>query len=258
MINKSKNPYLSVVIPAYNEEENIKGGVLKEVYKYLSKQKYTWEVIVSDDGSTDNSRKLAEKQVRDLNNFKLLENPHGGKPAALLHGIKSAKGEFILFTDMDQSTPIDQLGKLLPFLKKNYEAVIGSRGLQRKNFPLYRRLGAIAFISIRKSLVLSEINDTQCGFKLFKTSLLKKVFPKLEFFKVKQRVKGWKVTSYDVELLHILKKKGARIKEIRVTWNDRDESGSKGGNLQRYIRESWEMFSQILRVKLNEIKGLYD
>ena len=110
-------PYLSVVIPSYNEEENIKSGVLEEIYKYLSKQKYTWEVLVSDDGSTDNSRSVAKDRVVKLKGFRVLENPHGGKPSTLRYGVAASGGKYILFTDMDQSTPINQLAKLMPFTK---------------------------------------------------------------------------------------------------------------------------------------------
>lgn len=250
--------YLSVVIPCYNEEENIKGGSLEAVYEYLKKQKYSWEVIVSDDGSTDKSKGLVSEKIEGWYNFRLLENPHGGKPSALLYGIKKAKGKYILFTDMDQSTPIDQVEKLIPFAKKGYEVVIGSRGLQRKNFPFYRRLGAIVFMGIRKLMILSEINDTQCGFKLFEAKKLKIAFPKLEYFKKDKDVKGWTVTSYDVELLHILQKAGCNIKEVRVKWDDQDVSASKGGMLGRYFNESKEMIMQILRVKVNDLRGLYD
>ncbi len=248
--------YLSVIIPCYNEEENLKRGVLEQVHKYLSKQKFNWEVIISDDGSTDNSIKIVEQDIKKLKNFKLLKNNHGGKPSALLSGLRKTSGEWILFTDMDQSTPIQELDKLLPFTK-DYCSIIGSRGLNRKNFSLYRKLGSVAFLTFRRLLILPEIKDTQCGFKLFKKEYLAVSFPQLEFFKVKQRTTGWKVTSYDVELLHILKKNGCNIKEIEVTWHDNDISQNKGGGLNRYLRESQEMLMQILRVKMNDMKGLY-
>lgn len=252
-----KETYLSVVIPCYNEEENIKRGVLQSVYNYLSNRSFKWEVLISDDGSTDASHELVKKQIEKFNNFHLIENQHGGKPSALWGGIKRSVGKYILFTDMDQSTPIQELNKLLPFLKKDIAAVIGSRGLARKNFPIYRRLGAIVFIAFRKLLILPEINDTQCGFKLFKKNALVKVFPKLEFFRKSQSVTGWKVTSFDVELLYLLSKLGNEIEEVPVVWEDTDVSVSKGGGLGRYIKESKEMLLQILRVKLNDLRGLY-
>ena len=253
-----KEIFLSVIIPCYNEEENLKKGVLKNVYKYLSERKYTWEVIISDDGSTDNSRQLIKEEIKKLRNIFLLENPHGGKPSALLYGIRKAKGKYVLFADMDQSTPIMELSKLIPFVNGGAGAVIGSRGLARKNFPFYRRIGAIVFITFRKILILPEINDTQCGFKLFKRDILLKTFPKLEFFRKNEKVKGWKVTSFDVELLHLVSKMGYVIEEVPVFWDNSDESTSKGGGLNRYIKESKEMLFQIIRVKLNDIKGTYD
>jgi dolichyl-phosphate beta-glucosyltransferase len=248
--------YLSVIIPCYNEEANLKRGVVKEVYRYLKSKDFGWEVIISDDGSTDKSREMVRKSIEGWDNFRLLDNPHGGKPSTLAYGIEAAIGKYVLFTDMDQSTPISELTKLLPHAEK-YEVVIGSRGIARKKFPFYRRIGSVVFMSIRRILILPEITDTQCGFKLFRRDYLKRAFPQLEFFKNKEEVKGWKVTSFDVELLHILKKMGARIKEVLVAWNDKDVSRGKGGGLARYLRESQEMFGQILRVKFNEMKGFY-
>ena len=249
--------FLSVIIPCYNEEENLKRNVLSEVHDFLKNKVFSWEVIISDDGSTDGSKDLIKSQIKGWKNFRLLENPHGGKPSALWFGIKSAKGEYVLFSDMDQSTPIDQLGKLLPFLAKNIGAVIGSRGLLRKNFPLYRRIGSIVFMAVRKLFILPEIDDTQCGFKLFRKEVALRSFPKLEFFRKEKRVKGWTVTGGDVELLPIIKKIDLRIEEVPVQWKDIDVSKSKGGVFGRYARESKEMLTQILRVKLNDLKGLY-
>ena len=258
MNNKKNNIFLSIIMPCYNETANLQRGVLKEVLGYLKIKNWTWEVIVSDDGSSDESREIVRQQLKNLPGFRLLENPHGGKPSALNYGIKSAKGEYILFTDMDQSTPIAELDKLLPFIKQGFSAVIGSRGLGRKDFPIYRKIGAYIFSSFRRFLILPHIIDTQCGFKLFESNLLKNVFPKLEFFKKKEEVKGWKVTSFDVELCHLIEKKGGKIKEVLVDWKDRDSSKNKGGILSKYIKESREMLMQILRVKLNDLRGLYD
>ena len=112
-------------------------------------------------------------------------------------------------------------------------------------------------MSFRKSLLLSELNDTQCGFKLFEAKMLKTAFPRLEFFKNKIDVKGWRVTSYDVELLHIIKRLGGKIKEVRVLWNDEDLSTAKGGAINKYIKESKSMLVQIIKVKINDLKGEY-
>lgn len=249
---------LTVIIPSYNEEENVKMGVLKHVYDFLKGEDLTWEVLVSDDGSTDGSCEIIKGQIKNWDNFRILENLHGGKPSALLHGIREAKGDYVLFSDMDQSTPITELNKILPFVGPGVGAVIGSRGLTRKNFPVYRRVGAIVFATFRKLFILPEINDTQCGFKLFSRDVAAKAFPRLQFFRDKRVARGWVVTSFDVELLHIIKKMGYTIEEVPVLWQDADKSVSKGGSLGRYFKESKEMLIQILRVKWNDMRGFYD
>jgi len=254
---RGNNIFLSVVVPCYNEAENIERGVLEKVYSYFKDKDYSWEVLISDDGSSDKSTSLVENRIKSLEGFYLIKNPHGGKPSALLGGVKAAKGKYVLFTDMDQSTPISELDKLLPYTKDNVEAVIGSRGVVRKDFPLYRKLGAVVFMIVRRALILPELVDTQCGFKLFRSDILKKVFPRLEFFKKEEKRVGWIVTSYDVELLHLIKKAGGRIVEVPVLWKDEDRSKTKGSSLKRYFKESKDMFFQILRVKLNDWRGMY-
>ncbi|MGB9637473.1 MAG: glycosyltransferase [Microgenomates group bacterium] len=245
--------FLSVVIPCYNESENLKRGVLEEVYDFLKKQDFSWEVIISDDGSTDDSREIIREQIKDKKNFRLIENPHGGKPSAVWNGIKNSQGEHVLFTDMDQSTPLREVLKLIPYFG-GYEVVIGSRGMERENFSILRKIGSNVFRLLRKFLLLRNIKDTQCGFKAFRTDVAKKIFPMLQFFKTEKAVKGWKVTSFDVELLFIAEKFGYKIKEVPVEWRDRDVST---GKKKSYIKESWDMLKQIFRVKLNDLKGLY-
>lgn len=253
-----RRPYLSVIIPCYNEEGNLKKGVLSEVEKFLKTKDFSWEVIISDDGSTDQSKKIVKEKIKKLEGFSLLENPHGGKPTSLFYGLKRARGEIVLFTDMDQSTPISELDKLLPYFKKGYSVVIGSRGMVRKKFPLYRKLGSVLFRFFRQLFVLRKIADTQCGFKAFKREPLKEVFPKLSFFRQNEEVAGWRVTSYDVELLFILFKKGYKIAEVPVSWQDRDVSSRKASGPAKYLQESKEMFFEVLRVKLNDLRGEYD
>jgi len=254
MNKKEAAIFLSVVIPCYNEEANLKRGVLREVNDYLQKQKYSWEVIISDDGSTDKSKDLAEKFAKAHRGFRLLKNQHGGKPYAVWQGIKKAQGEIVLFTDMDQSTPIKELAKLIPFFDK-YEIVIGSRGLERENFSLIRKVGSSVFRNFRKIILLRDIDDTQCGFKVFRKDIAEKLFPRLQFFKESEKVKGWKVTSFDVELLFLAEKSGYKIKEVPVEWFDRDVSKGKE---RSYSKESVEMLEQIIRVKINDIKGRYN
>src|SRR4030042_2664558 len=164
-------PFLSVIIPCYNEEKNLKRGALDEVEVYLKKQKFESEVIIADDGSSDNSREFIKKYLQAHSRFELLENKHVGKPLTIRSGIKKANGEIILFTDMDQSTPINEFDKFLPFFKKGFEVVIGSRGQKRGGASLLRLIGANVFRLIRQTLLLKNIVDTQCGFKAFKNKI---------------------------------------------------------------------------------------
>ncbi len=254
------NPYLSVIIPCYNEQKNLERGVLEEVYRYLAGRDYPWEVIVVNDASTDDSRRLIADFAQDKSEISLVDIPHGGKPAAVWAGIQQARGEIILFTDMDQSTPLEELEKLLPWYEKGCDVVIGSRGLEREGFSPLRRLGSVVFRSLRRACLLPRISDTQCGFKSCRREAALAVFPRLEFLKQSDRPRGWKVSAYDVELLHLMDKAGYELKEVEVRWLNRDESDTKDqtGALGRYLRESIEMMREVLRVRLNEFKGLYD
>lgn len=253
----SKRIYLSVIIPCYNEAANLKKGALVEVAKFLEKQSFTYEVIISDDGSIDESCLLAEKFVKENRYFRLLKNKHGGKPWAVWKGIEAASGKLVLFTDMDQSTPIIELNKLAPYFDQGFDIVIGSRGLKREGFPLIRQIASSVFRFLRGFVLLPGITDTQCGFKMFKTKAVKEIFPRLQFFKdFGKEVKGWRVSAFDVELLYLAKKRGYKIKEVVVNWKDRDLAVK--GKKKKFVNESWEMAKEILRVKLNDLKGKYD
>lgn len=255
------HPYLSVVIPCYNEEKNLENRVLDEVAEYLAAQNFTWEVIIVNDESTDNSRALVQEFAQTHPRFALFDIPHGGKPAAVWAGIQHARGDVVLLTDMDQSTPIRELGKLLPWYERGYDTVIGSRGSAREGFSIVRKVGSLVFRKVRGWLILRDIGDTQCGFKLFRRSVLLALFPRLEFFHRGRRTVGWQVTAYDVELLYLINKAGYRIKEVTVEWYNRDQSDTKShvkGELPRYARESVEMAQEILRVKMNQWRGMYE
>lgn len=249
---------LSIVIPCYNEENNLKKGVLTEVYQFLKKQNFNWEVIVCNDESTDNSLKLVKEFVTDHKGFKVLDLPHGGKPSAVWGGIKEAKFDLVLFTDMDQSTPLKESLKILPYFNQGYDVVIGSRGAVRQGATFIRKLMAKVFLSVRRLFILPNIIDTQCGFKAFKTDLAKKIFPNLQFFKDKSDKKGWRVSAFDVELLFMAQKWGYKIKEVPVDWQDEDLSTTKGNDSLRFKKESKQMIQEIIRVKRNDLNGLYD
>lgn len=248
---------LSIVIPCYNEENNLKRGVLEEVDTFLKTQSFPWEVLVCNDQSSDNSLQYLQSFSKNHSGFRVLDLPHGGKPSAVWGGIKEAKYDTVLFTDMDQSTPLKEVLKLLPYFP-DYDVVIGSRGIQREGNSLLRRIGGPVFLFFRRFILLHDIIDTQCGFKMFKTSVAKKLFPNLQFFKDKSDKKGWRVSAFDVELLYMAQKFGYKIKEIVVDWRNEDTSITKGDAEARYKKESIAMLKEIYRVKLNDLKGVYE
>ncbi len=251
--------YLSVIIPSYNEAENIRRGVLAEVRDFLKKQDFSWEVIVSDDGSPDKeSRKLAQDFCKANPGFRFLDNEHAGKPFAVWSGIQEARGEIVLFTDMDQSTPLTEIKKLLPYFHEGYDIVIGSRGLERKKSSLFRRLASMIFREFRRSVLLTEIIDTQAGFKAFRSEVAREIFPLLAIMRApREKTVGWKVTSFDVELLVAGEMRGYKIVEVPVSWEDRDVSRGKSRSTIKFIDESLEMVNEVIRVKFNQLRGFY-
>ena len=249
---------ISIIIPCYNEENNLKNGVLDEVYSFLKTQEFNWEVIICNDESTDNSFKLVKEFSSKHTGFRVLNLPHGGKPSAVWGGIKEAKYPLILFTDMDQSTPLKEINKLLPFFDKGFDIVIGSRGVSREGNSLIRKIMARGFLFGRRLVLLPKIIDTQCGFKAFKTDVAKKIFPNLQFFKDKSNKKGWRVSAFDVELLFMAQKWGYKIKEVEVDWKNEDLSTTKGDDSTRFQKESKQMLQEIVRVIKNNLQGVYD
>lgn len=248
-------PLVSVLIPNYNEIENVKRGVLSDILTYLKKQSYSSEIIVSDDGSTDSSILLIKEFAAKHKELKIIYNQHAGKPYALRSGIKQAKGRYVLLTDMDQSTPISELAKLLPWTDKGFSVVIGGRGAKRTDATLFRQLASIIFLLVRRLILLPEIQDTQCGFKLIETKLAQEIFLRMRLFGRVNNAVGWRVTAYDVELLHVAKKLGAKIKEVRVVWKNEDTTLGKSRN---FVKESLEMLLEIMRVRLNDMLGKYE
>ncbi len=249
----SKEVFLSVVIPQYNELSNLKKGLLYGAFDYLKTLDFEYEVLIVDDGSTDGSLEYLENNYKDIPFLKVIKAKHGGKPVAIYEGIKQSSGKYILFTDMDQSTPLPELEKLLPFIPK-YRAVIGSRGNKRISATMSRKIAGKVFSNFRKLFLLRNIDDTQCGFKLFEYSIVKKVFPKLHILGNKS-IKGWSVSAFDVELLYLIERYGYKIKEVKVKWQDQDISNTKN---RKFIHESLDMIKQILMVVFRKISGRYD
>lgn len=246
--------FLSVVVPSYNEMANLQKGVLDKISHFLSKQKFSYEVLIVDDGSDDGSTEFAEKFVKDEPHFKLLKNSHLGKAGAVTSGMLASKGEWRLFTDMDQATPIEELSKFLPFTNKSFDVIIGSRSSQRKNSPWTRIIMSNGVIILRKLLVgMFDIKDTQCGFKMFSEKSTKILFGKLsKLHHGFSKIKGSNVTAgFDIELLYLAKKNEFKIKEVPVEWLYVETRRVNP------IGDSIEGVLELLRIMFNRVSGVY-
>ncbi len=242
---------ISIVIPAYNEEENIKGDALKAVSDYLSKRKYSWEVLIVDDASKDETVKLAAAFAKNHPGFRVLKEPHRGKGGTVIAGVLAAKGEIVLFTDMDQATPINQIDKLIPKFKEGYDVVIGSRA-GRKGAPILRKAMASGFTFLRIMILRLPYKDTQCGFKAIKKDAARKIFRKMKVFSEKAKVEGAAVTAgFDLELLYIARKLGLRVAEVPVVWHH------KGTERVSAIKDSWQGLRDMILVRTNALLGKY-
>jgi dolichyl-phosphate beta-glucosyltransferase len=243
---------LSIVIPAYNEAKNLKKGVLAAVHQYLKDQKYSYEVIIVDDGSSDNTRDLIKEQIKDYKSFRLIENKHSGKALTVITGLLEAKGEVALFTDMDQATPISELEKILPKFEENFDIVIGSRH-GRKGAPFMRKLAAWGFVVMRKIFLGLPFEDTQCGFKAFNQRSRNEIFPIIkDEWGVVHTGGGAVNAGFDVEVLYIAKKKNFEIAEIPVLWNYVDTERVQ------VIKDALAAIYDMLRIRVNDFKHKYD
>lgn len=229
---------LSIVIPAYNEEKRL-ANTLTSINSYLTSQRYDFEVIVVDDGSKDKTKQVALEHVLYRNGkLKLIENGvNRGKGYSVKRGILEARGENILFTDSDLSTPIEEIRKLLSFLNSGYDIVIGSRAVFGADIkihqPFYRECMGKIFNFLVQFFVLKGIRDTQCGFKLFKAAVVKDIAKEL-------KIDGF---AFDVEMLYLAQKKCYKSKEVPIIWNNSFESKVNAS------RHSFDMFKAILTIK---------
>lgn len=245
-------PKLSVIIPAYNEEENLKNGVLNDVDSYLDKQAYTYEVLIVDDGSKDKSVELIEQFISSKKNYRLIRNNHGGKAIAVMTGMLESRGRIALFTDMDQATPLAEIEKLLKEFGNGYDIVIGSR-TGRKGAPAIRKLMAWGFALLRTLLLGLPFKDTQCGFKAFNRQAIEMVFQPLLKRWHKHRLNGAAVNAgFDVETLFLAKKMDLKIAEVGVEWH------YVGTERVQAIRDSLDALQDMLKIRINDLTGSYN
>jgi len=244
------NEKLTIVIPAFNEAKKIEDTV-NEVTGYLNEKGHSYELIIVDDGSEDDTLDII-KRYKTLNSngsIKILENnPNRGKGCAVRKGITEATGEYILFMDADNSTRIFELEKMLPCFEDGYDVIIGSRRL--KNIPddivisqpSYRHILGEIYIYISRLFFKISVRDYNCGFKIFKSDVAKKIFSK-------QRMDDW---SFDLEILFLVEKYNFRIKELPVNWKH-----CKGSKV-RPILDGIKSFVSLFKIKANDISGEYD
>lgn len=227
-------PYLSIIIPAYNEADRIEASLQKAV-DYLGQKDYEYEIIVADDGSTDNTVAIASKFGDKVKAYALPKNT--GKGAAVRMGMLKANGDIRIFTDADFSTPIYEIEKIIYSLKNNFDIVIGSRaldyGMVKEHQPFYREFMGKMFNKFVQFFVIKGIKDTQCGFKGFTEAAAINIFGKA-------KIDGF---SFDVEALYLANKAGYRIDEVPVEWYNDDRSKVNP------ITDSISMLIEIMRIK---------
>lgn len=243
---------LSVIIPAYNEEENLKNGVLLQVEDYLKTTNYTYEVLIVDDGSSDKTVELVEQTIKNKENFSLIKNKHQGKATTVMTGLLESTGEIAIFTDMDQATPISEIEKFLPKFNEGYDIVIGSRS-GRKGAPLIRKLLAWGFAVLRGIILGLPFKDTQCGFKAFNRRSVETIFPKIKDEWGILHTKGGAVNAgFDVEVLYLAKKYSFKIAEVPVEWNYVDTERVQ------VVKDALAAIYDMLRIRVSDLRGKYN
>ena len=237
--------YLSIIIPAYNEEKRIQNTLLK-VRDFLVQQNYEYEIIVVNDGSTDKTLDIVNQLKSKINSLILIDHKENkGKGFAVRGGMLQAKGDYKLFMDADGSSPIEEVEKFFPYLKQGNDVVIGSRAIKGANITLaqnlQRKFLGFAFRMMTKILAgLWGFNDTQCGFKIFDAKSANDIFSKC-------KINGW---SFDVEVLVLARKLGYLVKEVPINWHDSPGTKVKMTGMVRSVFDllviRWLAFSRFL------------
>jgi len=235
--------FLSIIIPAHNEENRLP-NTLEQVFHFLEKQSFTSEVIIVENGSGDNTLKIAQAFAQQHNNFHVIQSERG-KGTAVQRGMLEAKGEYLFMCDADLSMPVDEIVKFIPPALEGFDIVIASReakGAIRYNEPPYRHLGGRGINFLIQLLILPGLNDTQCGFKCFSAEVVQDLFQH-------QTLHGW---SFDIELLHIARRRKYRITEIPIHWYHFADSKVSA------LRDAIRMIQDIFRIHVNTWRGIYD
>lgn len=235
---------LSVIIPAHNEEKRI-GKTLRDTDAYLEQQDYDYEIIVVDNNSTDRTDAVAERLfVTSVERARLIKETTPGKGAAVRAGVENATGDFAIFMDADNATPISEVEKFWPYLKQDYSVVIGSRYTENSNVsqkqPLYRVVLSRLSNMLIQIAAVPGIHDTQLGFKMFTREAAQSIFGLVS-------VVGW---GFDMEVLTIARAHGYKIKEVGVLWR---EFGGSHVPLTAYLQS----LKDLLKIKIRALTGKY-
>jgi len=214
--------FLSVIIPAFNEQDNLDRGALTAVYDFLHAQDYTWELIVVNDGSSDTTAGYLDQFAAHHAHTRIIHSPHMGKQATVITGAMAAAGQIILFSDMDQATPITEFTKFLPRFSAGAALVIGSRA-GRPNAPIFRKVLALGMVILRTLILRLPVKDSQCGFKAFTSPAAHKIFAIMQRIHPPKEVVGPAVDpGFDVELLYLARKLKFPIVEVPVAWRHQE------------------------------------
>lgn len=236
-------PFLSIIIPARNEERRLP-QTLEQVAHFAQTRAIPSEIIVVVNASTDRSLEVASSFAKQHENTRVLPEDLPGKGRAVQKGMLAANGSYRFFADADLSMPIEEVLRFIP-PAVDVPIAIASReapGATRYHEPAYRHLTGRAFNTLIRALVLPALNDTQCGFKMFRADVAEALFRR-------QTLMGW---SFDVELLYIASRRGIPILEIPIPWYFNPDSKVS------VARDSWRMFVDLLAIRQNGRKGLYD
>ena len=243
LVKKSNTPFLSVIIPAFNEAGRLP-ATLERLDDFLSKQPFSYEILVVENGSSDDTFEIACQMKERIRNLKVMHEDIRGKGWAVRQGMLAAGGKYRFICDADLSMPIEEVLRFLPPQLQDVPIAIGSReapGAVRYDEPQYRHLVGRLFNFLVRILILEGLNDTQCGFKCFRADAAESIFPLVT-------IKGW---TFDVEALFIGRKQGYKIVEIPIPWYYKAQSRV------RVMRDSIQMGFDLLKVRLNDLKGKY-
>ncbi|MCB0168962.1 MAG: glycosyltransferase family 2 protein [Anaerolineae bacterium] len=237
-------PYLSIVIPAYNEEVRII-PTIGAIASHVSDLGFPWELIIADDGSKDDTVKLVE-ELGFPNLRLLIAEKNGGKGRAVHRGMLAARGKYVLFDDADNSTPIEEISRLLPKLEhEGYDVAVGSRaaaGAEEAQRTFIRRLMSGTLRWMVQNIFKIGVQDTQCGFKLFSRPAARRLY-------TAQTIMGF---SFDLEILYLAGKFGYRVAEVPVAWVD--APGSKVDP----VKEAQRFLKDLVKIKINDWRGVYN